>query len=155
MKALNNEIRNSRILYFWACYAGVVVLLGISIYLNLSKIPELANERNRSTEMEITKFLVEIRNLDDYVKRLSSKNPSAGQLQTIFGFISQLKASYNKPIFQAVLKSYEVLLGDLGNTANIQDDELKQLTDKYNQLAQQKQELERKLQQLKQERSIP
>ncbi|WP_428658438.1 hypothetical protein [Runella sp.] len=154
MKSLNSEIRSSRILYFWVCYAGVVALLGISIYLNLRKIPELALERNQSTETEIKNFLVETGRLDDYIRGLTkSQNLSAGQLQTIFGFITQLQLHYNKPLFSAVLKSYEAFVKDLGNARTIQDDEWKQLTAKYSQLVQEKQQLDLQLQQLQQQRA--
>jgi len=156
MKALNSELRRSRILYFWACYAGVVVLLGISIYLNLRKIPELALQRNQSTETEIKGFLIETDRLDDYIEVLTKTKPfSARQLQTVFGFIVRLQQRYDKPLFRSVLKSYEAYLTDLGNARLIQDDEWKQLTDKYGQLAQEKQGLELRLQQLQQQRAQP
>lgn len=156
MKSLNREIRNSRILYFCVCYAGVVVLLGISIYLNLRKVPELALERNQSTEVEIKNFLVETGRLDDYIRGMT-KAPvlAAGQLQTVFGFITQLQLHYNKPLFQSVLKSYEAFVTDLGNARAIQDDEWNRLTSKYSQLVQEKQQLDLQLQQLQQQRAQP
>ncbi len=151
MKALNSEIRYNRILYFWLCYAGVITLIGVSIYLNFRKIPALANERNQASATEINNFLMETNRLDDYVRRLKvSKQSAANELITIFGFINQLKNHYDKPLFRAVLKSYETLVTDLGAAQNSQDEELTQLTIKYNQLADEKKQLDQKLQELQQ-----
>lgn len=151
MKALNSEIRYNRILYFWLCYAGVIALIGISIYLNVRKIPELAQERNQASATEINIFLVETNRLDDYVRRLKvSEQSSADELLAIFSLINQLRNHYDKPLFRAVLKSYEALVTDLGVAQNGQDDELTQLTLKYNQLMEEKKQLDQKLQELQQ-----
>ncbi len=84
---------------------------------------------------------------------LPSSQPVGSQLQTIFGFITQLQLHYNKPLFKSVLKSYEAFVTDLGNARTIQDDEWKQLTSKYNQLVQEKQQLDLQLQQIQQQRA--
>lgn len=152
MKALNSEIRSNRILYFWLCYAGVITLIGIFIYLNVRKIPELTQERNQASAAEINIFLVETNRLDDYVRRLKvSGQSSADDLLDIFGFINQLRSHYDKPLFRAVLKSYEALIGDLSVSQNVQDDELKQLMVKYDQLMEEKKQLEQKYMELKQQ----
>lgn len=152
MKALNSEIRYNRILYFWLCYAGVITLIGIFIYLNVRKIPELTQERNQASAAEINIFLVETNRLDDYVRRLKvSGQSSADDLLDIFGFINQLRSHYDKPLFRAVLKSYEALIGDLSVSQNVQDDELKQLMVKYDQLMEEKKQLEQKYMELKQQ----
>jgi hypothetical protein len=152
MKALNSEIRFNRIIYFWLCYTGVIALIGISIYLNFRKIPELAQERNQASATEINIFLVETNRLDDYVRRLKvSGQSSADDLLDIFGFINQLRSHYDKPLFQSVLKSYEALIGDLSVSQNVQDDELKQLMVKYDQLLEEKKQLEQKYMELKQQ----
>jgi hypothetical protein len=151
MKALNSEIRYNRILNFWLCYAGVIALIGIAIYLNFRKIPELANERSQASAAEITAFLTETNRLDDYVRRLKvSGQSTANELITIFGFINQLRSHYDKPLFRSVLKSYEALVTDLGGSQNAQDGELNQLILKYNQLMEEKKQLDEKLQELQQ-----
>jgi hypothetical protein len=151
MKALNSEIRSNRILYFWLCYAGVITLIGIFIYLNVRKIPELTQERNQASAAEINIFLVETNRLDDYVRRLKvSGQSSADDLLDIFGFINQLRSHYDKPLFRSVLKSYEALITDLGVAQNSQDEELTQLIIKHNQLVEEKKQLDQKLQELQQ-----
>ncbi|MFN8344202.1 MAG: hypothetical protein U0X91_04325 [Spirosomataceae bacterium] len=153
MKALNSEIRTTRILCFWLSYAGVVALLGISLYLNLRKIPALALERNQSTAAEITDFLAETDRLDEHIKALSKqKKSTVTDLQTIFGFISNLKIRYDKPFFQSVMKAYEVYVGEWGTSKNLQDEEWTQLDMKYKQLVEEKKQLEQQLQDLQRQR---
>jgi hypothetical protein len=151
MKALNSEIRYNRIISFWLCYAGVIALIGIAIYLNFRKIPELANERSQASAAEITTFLMETNRLDGYLGRLKvSGQSNPNELITIFGFINQLRSHYDKPLFLSVLKSYEALVTDLGGSQNGQDEELNQLITKYNQLMEEKTQLDQKLQELQQ-----
>ncbi|MEZ4905216.1 MAG: hypothetical protein R2822_27425 [Spirosomataceae bacterium] len=153
MEALNQDLRKTAIIHFYISYAALLVLLGVALYLNFRKIPELALERNQSTATEINNFLLETTRLDDYVRVLTkTPKPSANQLQTIFGFITQLQARYNKPIFGAVLKSYEAFVGDLGNARNLQDEEWTKSVIKHNQLIEEKKQLEAQLQQLLQQR---
>jgi flagellar biosynthesis chaperone FliJ len=153
MKAINSEIRSTRILYFWLSYAGVVALLGISLYLNLRKIPELALERNQSTAAEINHFLAETDRLDEHIKALSKqKKSTATDLQTIFGFIGNLQLRYDKPFFRSVMKAYEVYVSELGTSRSLQDEEWTQLVIKYNQLMEEKKQLEQQLQELQKQR---
>lgn len=153
MQALNHQIRKNSIIYFCVCYTGMVVLLAGILYLNLRKIPELARERNQSTAVEIKNFLLETNRLDDYVRVLTkTPQPSASQLQKIFEFVTQLQAHYDKPIFQSVLKSYGAFVSDLGSARSIQDPEYAQLISKYNQLVEEKKQLDQQLDQLLQQR---
>jgi hypothetical protein len=79
-----------------------------------------------------------------------SGQSTANELITIFGFINQLRSHYDKPLFRAVLKSYEALVTDLGGSQNGQDEEMNQLITKYNQLMEEKAQLDQKLQELQQ-----
>ncbi|MDF7820373.1 hypothetical protein P1X15_22315 [Runella sp. MFBS21] len=154
MKAINDDMRSTRIINFGLCYAGLVVLFLISLYLNFRKIPEIASEMNRTTAAEMQGFLQETTRLDDYVRILTKPQQySPAQYQKVFGFINQLKIYYNKPLFLAVLKSYEAFVGDLGNARNIQDDEWAQLATKYNQLLEERKQLEQQLSDLQKQRT--